>query len=188
MKNPGRVDDDFWCSFLSMWTNGICFMIQFVWFFMPGKQPTYFYICKGKMTEEENKLPSKSRNMMTGLIIISLLINVAILIRIQIYKWKENTSGNKAKRDFDKSFLNDLLHSFFVLGIVITTAFLVFYINNKLQINSEQIPSYKMFWLQHLIGPLGITSAGAAILCRKRKMRQLIIDEIKLALNGHFSP
>jgi hypothetical protein len=87
-NNPGRVDDYFWITFLSMWISGVSLISYFIWYFLPGMQPIYFYISKGDFSAAEQALPYKSRLALILLGIVSVLINVVILGRIELYKWK----------------------------------------------------------------------------------------------------
>ena len=186
LKNPGRVEDEFWSTFLSMWILGVSLIMHFVWFSLPGVQPIYFYICKGDFTAAEQELPSKSRLFLVVLVIISVVINAVVLCKIKIYKWKEKrnkivTTINS--QILDKSFLSDLLLCCFILCTVTTVLYSTYMSQIYLQSNTEENSSYNVFWWEHVLAPLGHSVIGVVVLVKRRGMPTLFVAELTLIWN-----
>lgn len=85
IKNPAAVDDGFWSRFLTLWINGFSFVFNFVIFFLPGRQPLFFYICANTDPRQDQLLPKKPFGLLE---MLSLLLHIAIKIRILVYKTK----------------------------------------------------------------------------------------------------
>ena len=184
LKNPGRVDDDFWCTFLSIWITGVSFAFHFVWFYLPGMQPTHFYICKGELTSSEQTLPNKSPIVMGLLALSSVLLNAVIFGQIEVYKRKMNKNENTTSQSFDQSLLKDLLLCCFVLGFITTVILSFFGVNKYFQSNNNHNLNYNIFWIQHIINPLGFTLIGVAVVVKRKAIRTLIFNEIKIIFNN----
>ena len=45
LKNPGRVNDDFWSVFANCWISGMSVAVNFVVYSLPIRQPVHFYVC-----------------------------------------------------------------------------------------------------------------------------------------------
>ena len=67
IKNPAAVDDGFWSRLLSSWIIGFSFIFNFVLFFLPGRQPLFFYICADIDPRPDQLLPRReSLQLVTG--------------------------------------------------------------------------------------------------------------------------
>jgi hypothetical protein len=190
-KNPGRVDDDFWITFLSMWISGVSLISYCIWYCLPGMQPIYFYICKGDFKATEQVLPYKSRLALILLGIGSVLINAVILCRIKIYKWKAKEHINAVASNnsplLDKSLLTNLLLCCFVLCIVLAVSIFGYISNKYFQPNAYQIPSYNLFWFQNSLVSIELALIGVVVLVKRKDMQTLIASEFKIMFNNYNS-
>ena len=83
LKNPGSVDDDFWCWFLSLWVIGFSHLMNFVIYFLPVRQPLHYYTCADlDPTADLNhslKVPAIFE-------IISIMLHVVIRFKIMYHR------------------------------------------------------------------------------------------------------
>lgn len=45
LKNPGRVNDDFWSAFANVWISGLSVAANVVIYSLPVRQPVHYYVC-----------------------------------------------------------------------------------------------------------------------------------------------
>jgi hypothetical protein len=83
LKNPAAFQDDFWNVFVKLWINGASLIFNGVWFLKAERQIINYYVCSGIDPREDFKKPV---NIYSVTEISSLVLNIAIYIRIKIYK------------------------------------------------------------------------------------------------------
>ena len=88
LKNPAGFNDEFWSTLINLWTLLATALLQFTQIFLPGKDYPDIWICSG---ENPNLDPNSEYKTVTPNNIIklaSVIIHVAISLRINYYKWK----------------------------------------------------------------------------------------------------
>jgi hypothetical protein len=127
---------------------------QFVHLFLPGKLPLEFHMCAGSDPDEGGFLPR--RNIPLVFVYgLSLLINIALTIRIRLYQIKYD------KRDNDKSYsfnLTDLTTGLTVIVCVSlsTSSLLIQY--SIVPANMNVYPYYILVQFIQLFLPTFVTS------------------------------
>jgi hypothetical protein len=86
MKNRYKII--YSSSFLMVWIAGFCLISQCVYFAYPGRQPIGFYICRGHIPVSDLDQPEKLRTGIMVLAVISILLSLLLLARIECYKYK----------------------------------------------------------------------------------------------------
>ena len=49
LKNPGAVNDEFWCAFINIWVAVASVVYDTARFLLPGKQTFSYFTCAGKL-------------------------------------------------------------------------------------------------------------------------------------------
>ena len=83
LKNPLAVVDDFWCVFISLWIFGFGLSQNFVLYYLPGRQPTNYFICSGIDPTPFLKLPQKGVGQTE---VFSFVIHFLVKTRILYFK------------------------------------------------------------------------------------------------------
>jgi hypothetical protein len=83
IKNPGGVDDDFWCRFISIWVAGFGTLLNFTIYSLPVRQPMFYFVCAD--TDPQLEL-DKSNKPPAIVEILSVLLLIVIKLRISIHK------------------------------------------------------------------------------------------------------
>jgi hypothetical protein len=89
LKNPAAFQDDFWNVFVNLWIKGASLIFNGVWFLKAERQIINYYVCSGIDPREDFKKPINIYSVME---ISSLVLNIAIYIRIKIYRNAKNTN------------------------------------------------------------------------------------------------
>jgi hypothetical protein len=99
LKNPSGQYDDFWCFYINMNKALLITISQFIYQFLPGRNPYHYYLCCG---EDPTHLGKTKINYTLYISILSLLfIYLYVLLKKQFYISKEafptlsNTIGNQ---------------------------------------------------------------------------------------------
>ena len=88
LKNPAGFNDEFWSTLINLWTLLATALLQFTQIFLPGKDYPDIWICSG---ENPNLDPNPEYKTVTPnniIKLVSVIIHVAISLRINYYKWK----------------------------------------------------------------------------------------------------
>jgi hypothetical protein len=101
LKNTDRFKDDFWNRFINIWISAFCFIPQFVFFCLPGRQPLILYICLGKVpsnrTSEWTAEGPKKNYILTYVIVLSIVLQ--FLAGLQIIRHKVKSMKNASEED-----------------------------------------------------------------------------------------
>jgi hypothetical protein len=100
IKNPGGVDDDFWCRFLSIWIVSFSTLLNYVIYSLPVKQPMFYFLC----ADIDPQLDSAKASRLPAVVeIVSVLLLVIIKLRITIHK--KNVQPPEINNVFHKSYV-----------------------------------------------------------------------------------
>jgi hypothetical protein len=87
LKNPLNFQDDFWSTFVNLWIISFSLISQFVYVFLPGRQPLNFYICSGSFEANSYYKLAKKTNWSALIVqVISILLHIFVNIRVKRYK------------------------------------------------------------------------------------------------------
>jgi hypothetical protein len=105
LKNPAGFNDEFWCTFIYLWIKGMTKTSNIIFCLLAEHQLINYYICSGIDPTEDFKKPLK----MYGIVEFgSVLLNIAIYIKIFIYKFKEPSEGGKRSIFLKNMYLLDI--------------------------------------------------------------------------------
>ncbi len=99
LKNPGAVQDDFWTSFIVKWIPGSCFILNFVIYYIPGRQPMNYYTCSNTDPTPDFNLSGKPHIYLE---LITILVFFLVKARIMIYQ-KSSSVNSIAESSCQKS-------------------------------------------------------------------------------------
>ena len=83
LKNPGAVNDDFWCRFINVWVCLASFLYDGTRNILPGKLSTSYHICSGTSPASDLEMPKKGRALVE---IFTVAIYFSVMTRILIHK------------------------------------------------------------------------------------------------------
>ena len=85
-KNPSDRHDTFWCFYVNSVVFFLAILSQFVFYFLPGKNPFFYYHCS-KTTPPEG-LKTKFNFIFYLILLVTLVVYVFVLFKIVCYKLK----------------------------------------------------------------------------------------------------
>jgi hypothetical protein len=185
IKNPGGVDDDFWCRLLSLWIVGISALVNFVIYSLPLKRPMYFFIC----TDMDPQLDfSKSNKPIAIEEILSVLLLIIIKVKISLHRKKINKIDDQ-KNTFQKNYVLSMIEKQNIadftsnlLGLVSFTCFAFLTLKINLMTISElnQFPHFLFLYAFQLVCPalIGFTIFFVNYM-RNNTMRETLQRELK---------
>ena len=143
-------------------------LTQFVYVFMPGKQPLHYYLCSQmlKLSQLKDASPSKPNWQLTFLMMISFFLHIFANIKIRLYKRKQARSvsiisnSDHAKNSdissMDNRALSDFVTSMLGVGAAFFFVIATSFINRIPPKKFNNYPYYLIYYFIHLIAPLFI--------------------------------
>jgi hypothetical protein len=192
IKNPGGVDDDFWCMFLSFIIISLSTIINFVIYTLPVKRPMFYFVCAD--TDPQLDL-AKSIKPVAIEEILSVLLLIFIKLRISLHKMK--TQPTEATNVFHKSYvlamtekqnIADFTSNFIGLASLAGFALLTLKVNSMTIIEINQFPHFLLLYLFQLIYPF-MMSLIVLFMYYKRceKMKETLQREFIDFFNSKFN-
>ena len=83
LKNPGAVNDDFWCRFINAWVCFASLLYDGTRYVLPGKLNFSYYICSGTSPSSDSELPKRGASLVEN---SSLILYIVVLLHILIHK------------------------------------------------------------------------------------------------------
>ena len=83
LKNPGAVNDDFWCRFINMWVYLFSILYDGTRLILPGRLNATYHICSGTSPAFDLERPKRGRAMVE---IFSVILYFAVMTRILIHR------------------------------------------------------------------------------------------------------
>jgi hypothetical protein len=157
IKNPGSVDDDFWCRFISIWI--VCFSttMNFVIYTLPVKQPMFFFVCAD--IDPQSMLAQSSKPLAVHEI-LSVLMLIVIKIRISIHK--KNHQPTEPTNIFHKSYvlamiekqnIADFTSNLIGLLSLTSLALLIFKVNSMDTTEINKFPNFLLLYFFQMFCP-----------------------------------
>lgn len=167
---------------------------QFVFVYLPGRQPFNYYLCTQTITNDElynQKL--KFHWQLLGLQAASAVIQVLVAIKIKLHKLKEANSvhiisklnfwKNNSMASIDSQEISDVVSNVCNMLIFCTTGIFTFNVNHMNLANANIYPYYLILYFYHLVFPSLIASSLSLVYyCRHAPLRKAIHREIKALL------
>ena len=190
IKNPAGVDDGFWSKFLTLWISGFSFVFNFVIFFLPGRQPLFFYICANIDPKIDQSLPKKLSGILE---MLSLLLHIIIKIRILVYKTKIDPEISNcflafkkatATQTLDKHSIANFSTNFFSISIFSVLVIVISKVNSLSPSEINEYPNYIYVYVHQFIYPnlIGFVTSGIYYI-NNPSLRNTIVNELKLIYN-----
>ena len=192
LKNPVAFNDEFWSTMINLWSFLATALLQFTQNFLPGKDYPDTWICSG---EDPNLDPSQYYKTVTPNNIIklaSIIIHVAISLRINYYKWKidrNEVARNPRSKIFwifslKTNSVVDVTESIIPFGLMAIGMVMNLPRRN---INLEKLNQYPECLTEYfytLMRPiLTILLAGSIKLIRDERYRNTMVKEIRNLLS-----
>ena len=190
IKNPTAAQDDFWVTFISIWSFLLSIVVQTVYIIMPGKNPTHFYVCLGEVSVSLVSAKTKVHYSFLVVALLTICISVILSSRIKYYELKivkavnPSTVQPKPSISFDK---NRILSVSVLLVIVLIFSFVWIPIlwSSSLRITLiNQFPYYLLFYYIHIMSvPTFILASLSLVLYKNNNLRRFMMREMANFLN-----
>jgi hypothetical protein len=191
IKNPGGVDDDFWCRFLSMWIVGFSTLLNFVIHCLPLKQPMFYFLCADIDPQLGSPMPRRPPALVE---ILSVLLFIFIKLRISIHK--KNLQPPEINNVFDKSYVLTMIEKQNIadftsnmVGLISLTciSLLNFKINSMTIIDANQFPNYLYIFFYQMVCPILVCLAVFIVnYYRCDDLRETLQRELKEYVRDHL--
>ena len=83
LKNPGAVNDDFWCTFINVWVYVASFLYDGTRLILPGRLSASYYMCTGTSPASDLEMPKRGRAMVE---ILTVALYFSVMIRMLFHK------------------------------------------------------------------------------------------------------
>ena len=151
-KNPTATQHDFWKFFLSIWSFGLGMTSQTAYVLLPGKNPSQYYVCIGKIPTSLNKELTKFNVVVFCSVTFTVCAHVFLGIRLKLYEFKiSKVALNNAALKLQKN-KNSLLTASFHLLIVTSYFATLVPAFKSILMNLEHLneyPNYLWMYLFH---------------------------------------
>jgi uncharacterized membrane protein len=153
------VNNAFRSLFLNIWVVAFANLSQFVYMFLPGKQPMEYHLCTGTNPKEDSQ-DIKYHTVIYAVYTISIIANLCIPIKIAInnHKHKSMPNANKKLYNFRNSefeYLTDLTTSVCIVLLMAAhlNTFVVAYKRDPDLLNAQPIRVYiTQLFLPNFVG------------------------------------
>jgi len=181
MKNPTANQDDFWSWFLFSWSFFMSITYTSALHILPGKNPHFFYICKGSAPKDMYTAISKGNPLLFFKVLSSLIISVLIYLKIKFYKKSQNAQSKSIINGiFEKRNLPNATFCFFTIFTIFGLASYIWFMN---RMDLETVTNYPGYiWIQVLnlcFVPVANFIYLSVILAKDKKIRIFIFKEWK---------
>jgi len=182
LKNPARFQDEFWQLFVNIWVVSFGITSQFVFVFLPGRQPISFYLCNGQDPRAfGDDFSIKKNHFFNGILLFSILIQVAVAVRFVFHRIKIEWNATYAHTDsFRKEIIVDIIMTVGGCMFFCTYIFIVFKINSIDPSKISDFPNYLLVFGLHFGYPWALaTSVAILFLAKNVVMRSALIEKLK---------
>jgi hypothetical protein len=184
IKNPGGVDDDFWCRFLSIWIVGFSTLLNYVIYSLPVKQPMFYFLC----ADIDPQLDSDKNGKQPAVVeILSVVLLIVIKLRILIQK--KNNQPPEINNVFHKSYVLTMIEKQNIadftsnlMGLLSLTgiSLLSIKINSSTIVDANQFPNYLYIFFFQMGCPVLICLTVFIVnYCRCKNLRETLQRELK---------
>ena len=165
LKNPIRLQDEFWDIFIYVWVILFSFLGQFVGDFLPNTKPINYYICTGvPPLNHRHDVVSAKNIFVIRVSQITVLAYFVYCIRIYSYKLTHKAKSTKKSlllANFEKKSLSDLTSNFGYIIIIILGSSLMRKMNSIDIRKVNEYPVYLSVYFLHL----GMVNSCAIVQC-----------------------
>jgi hypothetical protein len=188
IKNPGGVDDEFWCRFVSIWIVGFSTFINFVIYTLPVKQPMFYFVCAD--IDPQSILSQTSKPLIVHEM-LSLLLLIIIKIRIAIHKKKTQPAEptnvfhkNYVLSMIEKQNIADFTSNLIALLSLTCLALIIFKVNSMTITEINLFPNFLLLYFFQMFSPqLVCFTMFMANYKRCKNMRETFKRELKEQFN-----
>jgi len=164
MKNPTLFQDAFWIFFIM--TSIFIFSVtsQFVFTFLPGRQPLVYYMCSGIDPRSNLATPKRVNPVMIIFQLGSLILHFFVNVKIEIFRQKDPkniSTANKQKRD--NEFVRNLYFNFSVVICLVAMALTTRKVNSFPDVEANLFPKHLYVNIYHLVNPVLFGNFAATV-------------------------
>ena len=195
LKSPPNSNMEFWNTFIFAWTLIFSFLCQFVFQFLPGRDPINIYLCSGSLEKVLIEIPAKVNHFTRYAFIVCVAWFIFAAYKIHRYK-KENhihtislsihvqqdhhLDLSAALKDIFKNALVNISMISMIFTFILPALIIPVYLNN---LNPEQFNDSPMYQLYHFTdhGMILLVTTSLIIVYyhSNPKMQKTIIAEMR---------
>ena len=182
-RNSNGRFDEFWCSFVNKLILQLAFLSEFVFQFLPGRNPYYYYVCLGKNPEQGLK-PKLNFGLQINLVACFFLY-LFVVIKIKHYNYKFMKVNVITSSTIEKAKLSEFITSAITLVTMLVVLTVSIILNGT---PGHKLITYPYFYLVqfHLHGCPFLFSFLLTLshLLSNKKLREGIHRELKQKIVG----
>ena len=183
IKNSSLCHDDFWNSFVRIWTTAFAFICQFVYFFFPGKKTLGFYICIKDYPVTDHSLQYKVQWFTVVLTFLSIFLCSGIYIKIKLFIRKGAIENCIEYQTLTGNMFTNKLSLISVFTTMTVFVFLMLGWKSLDPVNLKVYPNYHIYWVLNTVLPFCIAFYFFVFLASKEAMRKVLLREANGFLN-----
>ena len=168
MKNPTLFQDAFWILFIMTAIFFFSLTSQFVFTFLPGRQPLVYYMCSGIDPRSNLDSPKNFNPVMIFFQLCSLILHCFINFKVEIFKQKgpKNASTmllGKRKQPRDNEFVGKWTFNFAIVICLVAMALTTGRVNSLPPVEANLYPNYIYVNIYHLVNNVLFGSLAATL-------------------------
>jgi len=182
LKNPSEFQDEFWHIFINIWIVFFGLLSQFVFVYLPGRQPLNFYICTGLDPHiAEADLAVKKNFVFNVILLLSIFLQAKVAHKFITHRMKMDSLSSYAYIDnFRKENFYDFLICLTFLAITVIYGYLLVSINYLEPALLNDYPNYLLMYALNFGFPLFSCSAFSVLFYAKNHhMRSTLWEELQ---------
>ena len=184
MKNPTSFQDGFWNLFINIFILIFSVTSQFIFIFLPGRQPLAYYTCSG-LDPRSNSDPSKGFNpIMIFFQLGSVILHCFVNIKIEISNLNNTQSlSNKLinrRKTFDNEAVGKWTLNFALIICLAAMALTTGKVNSLPSVESNLCPNYFYLNVYHLVNPVLLGCLTSVLyLVKHKKLRSFCLSKLQ---------
>ncbi len=184
MKNPLAFEDGFWNIFINVTIFIFSATSQFVFIFLPGRQPIAYYTCSGIDPGSNSASPKGFNTIMMFFQFGSVILHFFVNIKIKLFKLDHPKSlPNRLishRKIIDNEAVGKWTINFSLIAFLAAMAFTTGKVNSMLPVETNLYPNYFILNIYHLVNPVMLGYLASILYFLKhKKLRIFFLSKLK---------
>ena len=187
LKNPGRVDDDFWSTIANFWIFGFSVALNFVIYSLPVRQPVHFFVCADLDPRPFIAHPLKVPAVLeVGSVVLHLILKLSIAVKLKFQVRVPPIDNHPRtlciKNEFLKAVEQQSIADFTsnILGMICLTLLSLYSIltNSLIKPEINEYPNYLYLYFLQFVFPCLVSFLIPSVhYLRSPQLRKTIVRE-----------
>ena len=178
ISDPIEFKTEFWHTFINTWVICCGFLSSFVFAFLPGQQPVFYYLCTGQKPETSKNV--KINYPVFILVILSVALQLAFAVKFIVHRIKLDSNSSFLNIDtFKKENIFDI---FMCFVFIVNTAMYIFFVVSLQSIEPALINTnpYHLYLYGFFFGfpVIGSTAFSLVFYVKNKNLRETVYEAI----------